>query len=275
MDDRVGARLSCTAASVSASCTNIRRWHWSLSSRRIPISINSPLKSSSYILANLLELPFQHLCYHRSLEMDLFTFTAELARNGNVVSIDQGDSFCTGTSSFHCCDHPRCTIQVPHTLIDKRSGSGWKCPSKGCNNEYTFRIVYPSTAPSGAATSPNEELSALGLTISDFHQSVENRFEHIEPMIKAMHESFKDRNHQGPNLSRTTSSTCGSAGGGASEASVRVLRKKVDELHQLINDSTRDMSTMLMTAKQIKEAVDQIAASNDQIFAIIRGFGGM
>lgn len=211
--------------------------------------------------------------------MDLFTFTAELARNGNVVSIDQGDPFCTGTSSFHCCDHPRCTIQVPHSLIHKRSGLGWKCPLKGCNNEYTFRIAYPSTAPSGAATSPNEELSFLRRRISGFDQSVENRFEHIERMIMAMHESFEDRNDQVPNLNSTTSSTCGSAGGGVSEASIRVVRKKVDELHQLVNDNTRDMSTTLTTAKQLKEAMDSIsndtAATNDQILALIRGFTRM
>lgn len=211
--------------------------------------------------------------------MDLFTFTAQLARNGNVVSIDQGDPFRIDTSSFHCCNHPWCTIQLPHSLIDKRSGSGWKCPLKGCKNEYTFRIAYPSTAPSGAATSLNEEISFLRRRISGFDQLVENRFEHIERMVMAIHESFEGRNHQVPNISSTTSLTCGTGGGGVSEASVRVVRKKVDELHQLPNDSTRDISTTLMTAKQIKEAMYQIsndtAATNDQILALIRGFAGM
>lgn len=55
--------------------------------------------------------------------------------------------------------------------------------------------------------------------------------------------------------------------------------KKVDKLHQLVNDSTRDMSATLTTAKQAKEAMGKLsndaAATNDQILALIRGFGGM
>ena len=122
----------------------------------------------------------------------LFVFQAHL--KDVLISIDQGDPKLTFTSPFKCTsrDHPRVTIQVPHTSITGGSAS-WKCPIKGCEKVYDFKISYPGNTKNREATSPDEEFFALQRRFSDLDGTVESRYARLEELIEGMYKSFEDR----------------------------------------------------------------------------------